>query len=404
MCRCVWCLLRSVGTTEHSLAAGADHPIRDFCDTVSVKAAADAYIATGLYDAGYRHLHLDDCWAGHTRNATGFIQPDPARFPGGMKEVADYVHSKGLSFGLYTSAGKTVCVGGRVGSQGHWTQDAQVFAEWGVDWVKMDWCGGASDVKGSYASMSKALNESGRHIALNMCRGDEKPWSWINAYAQSWRVTEDHSGKWSQPSHGIKQGIATALEIPRHATGIPYGWNDMDMLQTGTGPASGFDPTLGPPNVTLDESITEFSMWAILASPLLFTTPIMNCTVADVDVVATNHVTPPTCSCTKKLSTKATCVEGETFGCLPNGTMWAVGCRGIFTCNGIQGVSCNVNMPDPPRNHTCPCKASPDPKPSPSPSPHHSSPPMTPKHCKPYLLHSKHLSLCLAAHLQSFDI
>ena len=77
-----------------ALAAGADHPVRDFCDTVSVKAAADAYIETGLYDAGYRHLHLDDCWAGRQRNATGFIQPDPARFPGGMKEVVDYVHSK----------------------------------------------------------------------------------------------------------------------------------------------------------------------------------------------------------------------------------------------------------------------------------------------------------------------
>ena len=156
-----------------ALAAGADHPIRDFCDTVSVKAAADAYIeagaslpcspslsvvsfarlplsrnpppalspkwrctaAAGLYDAGYRHLHLDDCWAATTRNASGYIQPDPARFPGGMKEVADYVHSKGLVFGLYTSAGKTTCMGGRAGSQGHWAQDAASFAEWGVDWV-----------------------------------------------------------------------------------------------------------------------------------------------------------------------------------------------------------------------------------------------------------------------------
>ena len=118
-----------------------------------------------------------------------------------------------------------MCVGGRTGSQGHWSEDAATFAEWGVDWVKMDWCGGASDVRGSYANMSKALNESGRHIALNMCRGDERPWGYIDAYAQSWRVTEDHSGKWSQPSHGIKQGIATAMQIPRNATGKPYGWN-----------------------------------------------------------------------------------------------------------------------------------------------------------------------------------
>ena len=113
-----------------ALAAGGDHPIRDFCDTVSVKAAADAYIETGLYAAGYRHLHLDDCWAATSRTAAGDIQPDPARFPGGMKEVVDYVHAKGLVFGLYTSAGRTVCVGGRVGSQGHWTEDAATFASW----------------------------------------------------------------------------------------------------------------------------------------------------------------------------------------------------------------------------------------------------------------------------------
>jgi alpha-galactosidase len=362
-----------------ALAAGADHPIRDFCDTVSVKAAADAYIEAGLYDAGYRHLHLDDCWAGKTRNATGYIQPDATRFPRGMKEVVDYVHSKNLTFGLYTSAGKTVCVGGRVGSQGHWKEDAQVFAEWGVDWVKMDWCGGASDVHGSYQSMSKALNESGRHIALNMCRGDLRPWGWIDEYAQSWRVTEDHSGKWSQASHGIKEGIATAMAIPREATGRPYGWNDMDMLQTGTGPASGFDPTLGPPNVTMDESVTEFSMWAILASPMLFTTPIMNCTAAaSTPPVAAPPSSP--CACTSRLS-KADCVEGKTFGCLPNGSMWAVGCRGTFTCNGIPDVHCNVNTPDPPRNHTCKCQRSPSPAPSPSPG----SPPMSSKHCKAYL-------------------
>lgn len=267
----------------------------------------------------------------------------------------------------------------------------------------MDWCGGASDVRGSYAAMSKALNESGRHIALNMCRGDLRPWDWIDQYAQSWRVTEDHSGKWSQPSHGIKQGIASAMHIPREATGKPYAWNDLDMLQTGTGPASGFenlpvthlhtcafffapmtvipvrttcpsfDPTLGAPNVTLDESITEFSMWAILASPLLFTTPIMNCTSPSPSPPSPSN---GTCACTKRVS-KAECIQGKTFGCLPNGSMWAIGCRGIFTCDGVDGVSCNVQMPDPPRNHTCTCQ--------PPGGGGHNSPPMSPKNCTAYL-------------------
>ena len=400
-----------------ALAAGADHPIRDFCDTVSVKAAADAYIETGLYDAGYRHLHLDDCWAGRQRNASGFIQPDPARFPGGMKEVVDYVHSKGLTFGLYTSAGKTVCVGGRVGSQGHWKDDALVFASWAVDWVKMDWCGGATDVKGSYVAMSKALNESGRRIALNMCRGDEKPWSWIFPLAQSWRVTEDHSGTWTQPSHGIKQGIETAMTIPREATGKPYGWNDLDMLQTGTGPASGYvlssllssllsplltsarrryDPTLGPPNVTLDESVTEFSMWAILASPMLFTTPIMNCTKAP----AAAEPAPAPCSVKllTQLSRVAKCEAGKSFGCdgdQSNKTMWidaftkgsSQGCRGIFECDGVSNVRCDKNTPagGNPR-HVCRCSTTLPGPPGPPPSPFGpSSPPMTPKHCVGYL-------------------
>ena len=161
-------------------------------------------------------------------------------------------------------------------------------------------------------------------------------------------------------------------------TGRPYGWNDLDMLQTGTGPASGFDPTLGPPNVTLDEAITEFSMWAILASPMMFTTPIMNCTTAATAVAS--PAPAPACACTKQMS-MAECVLGKTFGCLPDGTMWAVGCRGTFSCDGVEGVSCDVNMPDPPRNHTCKCQSSPPhppqpPGPNPKPQP---SPPMTPK-------------------------
>lgn len=96
----------------------------------------------GLYDAGYRHLHLDDCWAAKERNATGYAYPEKDHFPNGMKPVVDYVHSKGkdgdnLVFGLYTCGGKETCVGGRVGSEGFWEKDAAVYAEWGVDWVKM---------------------------------------------------------------------------------------------------------------------------------------------------------------------------------------------------------------------------------------------------------------------------
>ena len=114
---------------------GTEHPVRDYCDENSVKAAADAFITTGLYDAGYRHFHLDDCWSVAERVAGGPIQADTNRFPNGMKAVVDYVHSKNLTFGLYTSAGTRACMSSRAGSYGHWEEDAKAFASWEVDWV-----------------------------------------------------------------------------------------------------------------------------------------------------------------------------------------------------------------------------------------------------------------------------
>ena len=111
-----------------ALGPGAKHPIFDYCDETNVKHAIDAFHAVGLYDAGYRHFHLDDCWAGG-RNESGFLYPERDHFPRGMAPVVDYAHSRGLSFGLYTCAGTQTCVGGRPGSKGHWKQDASVFAE-----------------------------------------------------------------------------------------------------------------------------------------------------------------------------------------------------------------------------------------------------------------------------------
>ena len=190
------------------------------------------------------------------------------------------MHSKGkdgdnLVFGLYTCGGKETCVGGRVGSEDHWEQDAAVYAEWGVDWVKMDWCNSKpQDPKTTYPKMGKALNESGRHIHFNMCEwGLENPWEWGYECAQSWRMGGDHTGTWDS----VKSVVQNVMKIPAEYTGKPYGWNDMDMLEGGNGlqaaHANGREGTL-----TLDESITEYTMWAIAASPLVITTPIMNCT------------------------------------------------------------------------------------------------------------------------------
>ena len=123
-----------------ALGPEAEHPIFDFCDETSVKAAIDAFVSDdlGLFDAGYRHFHLDDCWAGG-RNSSGYLFPEKNNRPNGMKPVIDYAHSKGVVFGLYTCAGTLTCVGRRPGSKDHWKEDAALWAEWGVDWVKMDW-------------------------------------------------------------------------------------------------------------------------------------------------------------------------------------------------------------------------------------------------------------------------
>lgn len=143
-----------------ALGPSDEHPIFDYCDEFSVMSAIDAFVAPGMFkDAGYRHFHLDDCWAGG-RYANGSVYPEADHFPNGMKHVVDYAHSKGLAFGLYTCGGTQTCVGGRPGSKDHWAADADSYASWGVDWVKMDWC-----VRDQRARLSKCPH----HSTLSKC-------------------------------------------------------------------------------------------------------------------------------------------------------------------------------------------------------------------------------------------
>jgi len=334
-----------------ALGEGAHHPKFDFCDEFSVMNSIDAFHAVGLYDAGYRHFHLDDCWAGG-RNETGFLYGEKDHWPNGLKPVIDHAHSKNLTFGLYTCGGTKTCVGGRPGSKDHWVQDANVWAEWGVDWVKMDWCNTAGmDPKKTYPLMSKALNNSGRHIHFNMCEwGKENPWEWGDECAQSWRESGDHTGIWSS----TKTQIKLSARIPAEYTGQPYGWNDMDMLETGNyeqaAHANGKQS-----NMTATEYMTEFSMWAISASPLVVTTPIMNCSGGKLlTPLQQQNQDPDTCSVSliRQLSV-AKCIQGQSFGCFDNNhTMWTdAGCRGQFACDG-RNISCNV---DGAGRHLCAC-------------------------------------------------
>ncbi|EDQ85648.1 uncharacterized protein MONBRDRAFT_29066 [Monosiga brevicollis MX1] len=319
-------------------------PEFDYCDEQSVKEAIDDFMSLGFYDHGYRHFHLDDCWAGG-RNASGYLYPETDHFPNGLQPLVDYAHSKGLAFGVYTCAGTQTCVGNRPGSKDHWMQDAAYFASVGIDWVKMDWCNtDGMDPETTYSLMGAAMNFSGRPMHFNLCEwGKQDPWKWAGSIAQSWRATGDHVGTWES----TKEIIGSIQEVVEAGyTGGPYAWNDMDMLETGNYNQSAH-ANHKEGNMTAIEYKTEFSMWAISASPLVVTTRIKSCTAQPV---------PSGTTCSIQLLeqiSNAACHLNASFGCLSNGSMWTSdGCRGSFSCYH-NNVTCNV---DGDGTHVCSCQ------------------------------------------------
>ncbi|XP_065836434.1 uncharacterized protein [Oscarella lobularis] len=254
---------------------------RDYCDAKEVMSVADAMVENGMRNLGWKYINLDDCWADH-RDANGTIVADPSRFPDGIAAVVKYVNSKGFKFGLYTDAGEYTCsTGGRhykiPGSYGHYEQDAQTYASWGVEYVKMDWCntkinGTKLDPKVQYAQMSKALNATGKPIFFNSCEwGVESPWEWMKMYANSWRSGDDHADNWKSTAGIIEHNAG----LSKYAG--PGGWNDPDFLMTG-GEGCADDENKRCPGMTDVEYKTEFVMWCILAAPLLVATDVRNMT------------------------------------------------------------------------------------------------------------------------------
>ena len=231
-------------------------------DEALIRQTADALVSSGLKEAGYTYLVIDDCWHGE-RDAQGFIQADPKKFPSGIKALADYVHSKGLKFGIYSDAGWKTC-GGRPGSRGREFQDAKTYASWGVDYLKYDWCNtDGLSAPGAYLTMREALFEAGRPLVFSLCEwGNSKPWEWAKDVGHLWRTTGDiercfdcentHDGKWS--SWGVLR-IADKNEPLRQWAG-PGHWNDPDMLQVGNG-------------LSVSEDRTHFSLWCMMAAPLI---------------------------------------------------------------------------------------------------------------------------------------
>lgn len=228
-----------------------------------IRGVADALVESGLKDAGYEYIVIDDCWHGE-RDSLGFIQANPERFPSGIKALADYIHSKGLKFGIYSDAGNTTCAG-RPGSRGHEYQDALTYAAWGVDYLKYDWCDteGLSGI-GAYTTMSQALKKAGRPILFSLCDwGHNKPWEWAKEVGHMWRTTGDIYLCWDcAHDHGgwFSWGILKILDM-HHNLNIreyagPGHWNDPDMLQVGNG-------------LSVNEDRAHFAIWAMLAAPLI---------------------------------------------------------------------------------------------------------------------------------------
>lgn len=224
----------------------------------TIRETADAIVSTGMKDAGYTYVVIDDCWHG-SRDANGFITANAKAFPSGIKALADYIHSKGLKFGIYSDAGTKTC-GGRPGSQGHEYQDALTYASWGVDYLKYDWCStGSRNAEEAYALMSDALRSTGRDVLLSLCEwGTNKPWLWGSRIGNMWRTTADITDKWSG-KHGYALGMLDIVDLnePLWPFAGPGHWNDPDMLEVGNG------------GMTTAEYRAHFSLWAMMAAPLI---------------------------------------------------------------------------------------------------------------------------------------
>ncbi|MBV8631347.1 MAG: glycoside hydrolase family 27 protein [Silvibacterium sp.] len=244
-----------------------------------VRSAADMLVSTGMRDAGYIYVNVDDTWQGK-RDAQGIIHPNE-KFPD-MKALGDYIHSKGLKFGIYSSPGPKTC-GGYEGSYGHEEQDAKTYAMWGVDFLKYDLCSywsflakakavhphdpnAARDVMvGAYKKMGDALKATGRPILYSLCQyGVDEPWKWgPGVGAQMWRTTDDIDDSYGRMvTIGFSQAGLSRYAGPGH-------WNDPDMLEVGNG------------KMTTDEYKTHMSLWVILAAPLLAGNDLSKMTSAD---------------------------------------------------------------------------------------------------------------------------
>ncbi len=226
-----------------------------------LKNMVETYVSSGMREAGYTYFVLDDGWMSMQRDSAGSLTADPVKFPHGMKAFADFVHSRGLKFGIYNCAGSKTCAG-YPGTRGHEYEDARLYASWGVDFLKYDWCYTDSlNAPEAYKTMSVALRATGRPIVFSICEwGNHAPWLWAGGIGELYRSTGDISasfaerkpvGDWTPQS---VLSILDAQESIRKFNG-PNHWNDPDMLEVGNG-------------MSYEEDKSHFSLWCMLAAPL----------------------------------------------------------------------------------------------------------------------------------------
>jgi len=252
-------------------------------DEPLLKGMVDTYVSSGMLDAGYIYFVLDDGWMAMERDNDGNLVADPKKFPHGMKAFADYVHSKGLKFGIYNCAGTKTCAG-YPGTRGYEYQDARLYASWGVDYLKFDWCNtdGVNALE-AYATMSKAIRADGRPMIFSLCEwGQHMPWHWAKNDGQLWRSTGDIGPAFEKfpPRKGWTPlsvlNILDRQDSIRQYAG-PGHWNDPDMLEVGNG-------------MKYNEDKAHFSLWCMLAAPLMAGNDLRNMSAQTTSILTNKEI------------------------------------------------------------------------------------------------------------------
>jgi alpha-galactosidase len=254
-----------------------------------IRQTADALVSSGMRDRGYRYVVVDDCWFDPVRDAAGNLRANAQRFPSGMRALGDYLHARGLLFGIYQVPVDKTCAQyfgaypGATGSRGHEYQDAQTFASWGVDFLKYDWCsptGTIDDQVRTFALMRDALRATGRPIlysinpnSIHEKTGPRRNWSDV---ANMWRTTEDITNAWNTgQTNGYPMGIQNIVDVtvPLAHYAAPGGFNDPDMMEVGNG------------GMTDTEMRSHFALWAMMAAPLIAGNDVRSMTTGTRDIL-----------------------------------------------------------------------------------------------------------------------